>query len=111
MSELEGAWDISQLAADRQREYFEEIIATGVYMAPEELEDHESMLEYAKTWRMSAEFKYLDKNLQGLILQHMKARMALLADVISQAGPGAPPPALDAAIAPAAAPGLPGALL
>ena len=107
MSELEGAWDISQLAADRQREYFEEIIAAGAYIAPEELEDHESMLDYAKTWRMSAEFKYLAPDIQGYILQHMKARMALLAEALSQPGAAPAVPGLD--IAPAAAPGLPGA--
>jgi hypothetical protein len=74
MSELDTAWDLTQLAADRQREYFEEIIASGTYIPPGEEEDNINMLEYAMNWRMTSEFKYLDDATKQLCLQHIKAR-------------------------------------
>lgn len=74
LNELEGMYDRIQLAADRQREIFEEMIATDRYIGPEESEDDINMLSWAADYRMSAEFKYLRKEHQALILRHIQER-------------------------------------
>ena len=74
LNELEGMYDRIQLAADRQREVFEEMIATDVYIGPKEAEDDINMLSWAADYRMSAEFKYLNPEHQVLILRHIKER-------------------------------------
>lgn len=87
LNELEGLYDMMQLAEDRQREIFEEMIANNVYMPPEELEDHENMLAYAFRYRMTTEFKYLEEDQKTLIIQHMKDRAAMAAqEAAGQAG-------------------------
>jgi len=87
LAELESAYDATQLAQDRQREYFEQIIAERKYVEPGEEEDNVNMLEYALQWRMTAEFKNLPPDIQAICLQHIKARKELAADTV------APPPA------------------
>lgn len=79
LNELEGMYDLLQLAEDRQNEYFQEMIATGRYIPPQEMEDHENMLAWALTYRMTTDFKYIDPTLQALLLQHMKDRAQLAA--------------------------------
>lgn len=93
LNELEGMYDRIQLAADRQREIFEEMIATDRYITPEESEDDINMLSWAVDYRMSAEFKYLSKEHRALILRHIAERSQRVAQ--SQGG----------AVAPGAAPG------
>lgn len=90
LNELEGMYDMMQLAEDRQREIFEEMIATNIYIPPEELEDHENMLAYALQFRMTTEFKYLDEDLKVLIIQHIKDRSTLAAQEAAQMGAGQP---------------------
>ena len=97
LNELEGMYDRIQLAADRQREIFEEMIASDIYIAPAEAEDDTGMLAWAADYRMSAEFKYLKPEHQTLILRHIKERSLRLA----QAAGGMPAPGA----APGAAPG------
>jgi len=74
LNELEGMYDRMQLAADRQREIFEEMIATDLYIGLGEAEDDVNMLAWAADYRMSAEFKYLTPEHQALVLRHIKER-------------------------------------
>lgn len=87
LNELEGMYDRIQLAADRQREVFEEMIATDVYVGPKEAEDDINMLSWSADYRMSAEFKYLKPEHQVLLLRHIKERALKVAQA---AGGGAP---------------------
>lgn len=96
LNEVESTLDIMELAADRQREIFEEMIARAtkgeaVYIAPRELEEHQGMLEYATEYRMTAEFKYLDADIQALIERHIKERIEMAAQAATgqpEGGPG-----------------------
>jgi hypothetical protein len=91
LNELEGMYDRIQLAADRQREIFEEMIATDMYIAPAEAEDDVNMLAWASDYRMSAEFKYLKPEHQLLILRHIKERAMKVAQTAGgMPGPGGP---------------------
>jgi hypothetical protein len=91
LNELEGMYDRIQLAADRQREIFEEMIATDIYVAPAEAEDDVNMLAWASDYRMSAEFKYLRPEHQVLILRHIKERAMKVAQTAGgMPGPGGP---------------------
>jgi hypothetical protein len=97
LSELEGALDIMDMAADRQREVFEEMIASAgegepLYIAPKELQEHQGMLEYAYVYIMTAEYKYLDDDTKLLIEKHIKDRETLAAQgAAAQPQPGAGP--------------------
>ena len=96
LNELEGFYDKTQLAADRQREVFEEIIKKGLYVQPEELQDHQNMLAYAYEFLMTSEFKYLPEDAKVLIRQHVKDREQLAAQVAgggAMPGPGGGAPA------------------
>lgn len=74
LNELEGMYDIVQMAEDRQREIFEEMIAKDIYIPPRELQDHTNMLSYAYNFLMTSEFKYLAANHQALVERHIKER-------------------------------------
>jgi len=108
LSELEGAYDLVQLAADRQQEIFDEIESTG----------QPAMLKYAYDYVMTAHFRDLDPSVQKLIDDHIKAReqMAAKSATMHQPaqGPGAnpagtPPGPQTVPGAAAMAGGLPGA--
>jgi hypothetical protein len=95
LNEVESTLDIMDLASDRQREIFEEMIAKveeGVaeYIAPKELEEHQGMLEYAYVYVMTSEYKYLNPEAQALIEQHIREREQLIAQQAAPqpAGPG-----------------------
>jgi hypothetical protein len=92
LNELEGMYDRTQLASDRQREIFEEMIASDIYIGPAEAEDDVNMLAWASDYRMSAEFKYLTPEHQTLILRHIKDRALKVAQSAGMAG-GQPAPA------------------
>jgi len=77
LNELEGMYDQLQLAEDRQREVFEEMIATGKYIAPEMWMDHENMIAWALQYFMTVEFKYLEEPLQDLCRKHLVDRAKL----------------------------------
>lgn len=94
LSELESLLDRNELAADRQREIFEEMIARldegeSAYIAPAELQEHPAMLEYAYDYVMTAEYKYLPDDAKLLIDRHIKDREALAAKK-APAAPAAP---------------------
>lgn len=93
LNELEGMYDQLQLAEDRQMEYFEEMIGTGKYIAPEMFQDHENMIAYAMQYFMTVEFKYLDPELQALCHQHIVERAGMPAkEKMILAGNQTPPP-------------------
>lgn len=79
LNELSNAYDVLDLATDRQREIFEEMIASGRYIHPEELQDHKNMLSFAYSYVMTSEFKYLEEKSQTLIRQHIKDREKMAA--------------------------------
>jgi len=90
LNELDGMYDILELAEARQSEYFEEMLASGMYVSPRKYEDHENMLAWALQYVMTTEFKYLEEDQKALIHQHMDERSALAAQ--EAAPPGAPAP-------------------
>jgi hypothetical protein len=109
LNDVGGLFDMATVAARRQLEIIDEMIAKYeekgmlVYIAPEELEEHQGMLQAAYEFRMSMAYKVLAKEVRQLIDQHIKDRESLSAQ-------GAAPPGGVPAIgeAPAAAPGMAG---
>lgn len=107
LNELEGMYDLLQLAEDRQREIFEEIIARGVQIQPKPFQDHQNMIGYAMQYFMTTEFVYLEDHLQDLCREHvrLRAQQAALDAQGGQAGapgaaPGMPPGGAPAPAAP-----------
>jgi hypothetical protein len=74
LNEIESLYDRMQQAESRQREIFQEIIAKRQPVEVRDLQDHAGMLDFAYSYVMSAEFKYLDSELQGLIEDHVHER-------------------------------------
>lgn len=96
LNELEGMYDKLQMAEDRQRELFDEMIATQQLLQPEEFQDHENMIAWAMEYFMTAEFKYLDETSRQLCKEHIKLRIQQAATEKSgglTAQPQAPGPA------------------
>lgn len=116
LNELDGMYDLVQMAEDRQREIFEEMIATGKYVRPRKYENHPGMIEWARIYTMTSEFKYLSESEKQLIEQHISEREQMGAAPVPVSSteqalpttgfgtPGAPPAAVPAAPAPTAAP-------
>lgn len=105
LSELDSLLDRNEMAADRQREIFEEMIASLAegepqYITPQELQEHQGMLEYCYDYVMTSEYKYLPDDAKALIDRHIKEREQMAAE---QATPEA------AAPTPTALPGSPDA--
>jgi hypothetical protein len=85
LNELESLYDINEMAADRQMEVFEEMIAMfragrPTYIEPRDMENHVGRLAWAKQYLETSEFKYLEPELQDLIRQHIREREQLLAN-------------------------------
>lgn len=93
LSEIDSLVDRVSMADDRQREIFEKMIHTNVYIKPRELQDHKNMLAYAYTYIMSSEYTYLDDESKKLIEDHIKEREQLAAQ-----GPAAQATQPDAAL-------------
>lgn len=94
LGELDVVDDLIQMAEDRQREIFEEMFATGVYILPDEFEDHENMLAYALRFRMSSDYKYLEFGEKEMVKQHIRDRAKqAAAEKAPPVPPGAPGPA------------------
>jgi hypothetical protein len=98
LNELEGIYDRLQLSEDRQREIFEEMTSSGRYIPPEDLQEHVGMLDYAYTFVMTSEFKYLPVEQQALIKQHIKEREQMAAAKASPAALPNPPGPLPAGL-------------
>lgn len=94
LNEIDTVIDLATLGQKRQTEIFEEMISTYMttgletYIAPEKNEDHASMMEQCKLFRMSAKWKTLPPPLRALLDRHIDDRMALMAQ---QAAPAMPP--------------------
>jgi hypothetical protein len=112
LDELETLYDINEMAADRQMEDFEEMVALfragkPTYIPPKEMQQHVPRLAWAKQYLETSEFKYLEPELQDLIRQHIKEREQLLANEQPAAAPApteiAGMPGVDGAMDPGAA--------
>ena len=79
LNELEGMYDKISLAENRQKEIFDEMIASGRLIPPEDLMDHEHMVAWALDYFMTSEFKYLDDTSKGLCKEHIRQRIQMAA--------------------------------
>lgn len=79
LNELEGMYDRLALAENRQREIFDQMIATGRYIAPEDLMDHENMISWALEYFMTQEFQSMEEELKQLCKQHIRDRVQVAA--------------------------------
>lgn len=94
LTELEGLYDIMEMAGTRQYEIFQEMIESNIYITPKQLEEHKGMLSYAYRYVMTAEFKALTLDQKALIEQHIRDREQLAAGPVAgvPAAPGVPGP-------------------
>lgn len=79
LNELEGMYDRLALAENRQKEIFDEMIATGRYIPPEDLMDHENMISWALEYFMTQEFQSLDPDMREMCKQHIRDRVLVAA--------------------------------
>jgi len=93
LNELDTLYDRPQMAAERQREIFEEMIATGRSIEPRELEDHQGMLDYAYYYVMTSSYKYLNDEAKELVDQHVLAREQRAKEAAVKGGTNAAQPA------------------
>lgn len=103
LNELEGTFDSLEKAGDRQKEIFDEMIATGSYIPPKKYRDHENMIAWALDYFMTSEYTILPDEVQALCEKHIEDRGTLAAQEGSGTTPGGAPPGPDAAPAPAGA--------
>jgi len=92
LNELSGLYDTLELSKDRQREIFEEMIQTGLYIPPREMEDHLNRLKFAYYFLETTEFKYLNDDNKALIERHIKEREKMGASQQASAMGGGVPP-------------------
>lgn len=112
LSELEGMYDKLDLAGNRQKEIFDEMIATGRYIPPKKFRDHENMIAWALDYFMTSEYEMLPEEVQALCERHIEERALVAAQESAgpaQQAPGQPPgPMPTEAAGPISAPtGLP----
>lgn len=88
LNELDNMYDRTQMAADRQREIFEEMLAKDIYIPPAELANHKDMLIFAYDYVMTVEYKYLTPEQKSLIDRHIRARESLAAAGAQPPGTG-----------------------
>lgn len=112
LNELESLFDDLDLAENRQKEIFDEMIADDIYRKPEDLMDHENMIAWAMHYFMTQEFTALPDDSKQLLKQHIRERAQLAAveksggasgqvDQQSPAAPPGPPPSEPAGPVPA----------
>lgn len=117
LNELEGMYDKLELAESRQKEIFDEMIATGRYIPPKKYRDHANMIAWALDYFMTSEFNNLPPDIQSLCEKHNEERAQLAATESTGAGgatpqsqvPGGPPGPLPSkpGPTPSPAPGAP----
>lgn len=111
LAELDSMYDKLDLAGDRQKEIFDEMIATQVYIRPKPYRDHENMIAWALEYFMTSEYEMLPDEVQLLCEQHIQERAAVAAQEKTGMAGGqaqAPAPApMGAAPAPEAMPPAP----
>jgi hypothetical protein len=119
LNEIESMHDRMSMAADRQREIFEEMViknraGIATYIAPRPVQEHDGMLEFAYDYIMTAEFRDLEPEIQLLIEKHVEQRESLRSEKAAAGitptpevggGPGALPgsPGVSGAIPPSVA--------
>jgi hypothetical protein len=92
LNDLDSLYDRTQLAKDRQKETFEEMIEQNLYIPPRQMQDHPNMLQFCYEFVMTSEFKYLNPEQQALVEQHIKEREEIAASMQTPGGtPGAGP--------------------
>lgn len=91
LSELEGLYDLLELSGERQYEDFQDMIATGKLIQPEELQEHKGRLAFAYQFLETVEFKYLSDEQKALLREHVKLREAMAAQGAMAAQPGMAP--------------------
>lgn len=106
LNELEGMYDIIQMAEDRQKEIFDIMLATGEYITPEKFQDHQNMIAYALQYFMTREFADLDPEFQEMCRQHVEDRRQVAAQEMQPPSgmPPGPAPAMQPAAPPATGP-------
>jgi len=108
INDLEGIFDIMQLAKNRQKEIFEKMIATDEYIPPRPLGEHQGMLQYAYYFITTKDFDLLPEPKKLLIEQHIREREALLGQAVPTAPvPPGPVPGLEGQLPQPAAGGIP----
>jgi hypothetical protein len=90
-NQLDAMYDRLELGNSRQQEIFTKMCETLQYIPPEDYQDHASMVEYAQNYVMTAEFSYLPKEKQALIIQHKKAREEMAGKQAAGAAGAVPP--------------------
>jgi hypothetical protein len=100
LNDLEGIFDDFELAGHRQKEIFDEMIATNIYIPPEEQMDHENMMAWSLRYFMTQEFTALPAETKSLLKQHNKDRAALASQEKSAGGAPATPAAPEAGMMP-----------
>jgi len=78
-----------------------------LYIAPRENEEHAGMLEFAGTYVMTTEYKYLPEDVKLLIDQHIRERKEML--IAAETGQQPPPGGMGVTSLPGS-PGVSGAL-
>lgn len=91
LNELESMFDQLDLAENRQKEVFDQMIAENSYIAPEDLMDHENMIAWAMTYFMTQEFTVLPPPTKQLLKQHIRDRAKVAATENNPAGGATPP--------------------
>ena len=116
LNELEGLYDINDMGRERQQEVFEEMINSDgdLYIAPYEMQEHDSMLAYGYEFLMSAAYRDLPDRVKDLIKKHIKDREELKAKSLGtpdlqggNVGNNPPGPGGGLGSAPGAPPGMP----
>lgn len=92
LNELEGMYDKLDMAGNRQKEIFDEMIATGRYIEPKKYRDHANMIAWAMDYFMTQEFTQLPDELQQLCETHIEQRGQLAAMESPQAAEANTPP-------------------
>lgn len=106
LNEIEGLFDELDLAMNRQKEIFDEMITTGMYIPPKKYRDHENMIAWAMHYFMTQEFESLTPEAQALCERHIEERGALAAAELPTGG-AAPAPAPQGPVPVGPVPGLP----
>ena len=104
LNDLGSLYDNLELSKDRQREIFEEMIQTGLYIPPRDMEDHVNRLKFAYYFMETTEFKYLEEDDKALVERHVKEREEMAATQQGAAMGAGNPPGPAPAGAPAGAP-------
>ncbi len=80
LNDLSGMFDALDLAENRQKEIFDEMIAKNMFIEPKKFRDHENMIAWALNYFMSQEFNTLREDQQALCEAHIERRAQLAAE-------------------------------